>query len=169
MRVWEGVVLEEQIIRAKALYPFDNLRGSISKGKSNIYGALGEVIIHDLCERNNTPANLNSTYDYDLIIDNKYKVDVKTKRTTVKPKPHYLCSISSFNTRQECDFYFFLRVTEDLTKYYLLGYKKKKDFFNEATFNKKGTEDVNGWLFKDDCYNLEISHLQSFNHLYPSH
>jgi hypothetical protein len=45
---------------------------------------------------------------------------------------------------------------------YLLGYKNKKDFFNEATFNKKGTLDINGWDFKDDCYNLEISKLNQF-------
>ena len=100
-------ISREQIERAKKLYPFNDLKGSITKGVSNIYGALGEVIIYDLSKKNGLNVDFTSTYDYDLIIEN-YKIDVKTKRTTVTPKPNYLCSISAFNTRQECDFYFFL-------------------------------------------------------------
>lgn len=154
-------ITKEQIERAKKLYPFNQLKGSITKGKSNIYGALGEIIIYDINKKNGLNVDFNSTYDYDLIIEN-YKVDVKTKRTTVIPKPNYLCSISSFNTRQKCDFYFFLRINENLKDCYLLGYKKKIDFFNEAIFNKNGSLDVNGWAFKDDCYNLKIGMLKKF-------
>lgn len=154
-------ITKEQIDRAKKLYPFNELKGSIAKGKSNIYGALGEIIIYDISNKNGLNVDFNSNYDYDLIIEN-YKVDVKTKRTTVIPKPNYLCSISAFNTRQKCDFYFFLRINENLKDCYLLGYKKKIDFFNEAEFNKKGSLDVNGWAFKDDCYNLKIEMLNKF-------
>tara|TARA_R110000868_G_scaffold282190_1_gene542406 strand:+ start:224 stop:709 length:486 start_codon:yes stop_codon:yes gene_type:complete len=156
-------ISKEQIERAKKLYPFKELKGSITKGKSNIYGALGEVIIYDINKKNGLNVDFNSTYDYDLIIEN-YKVDVKTKRTTVIPKPNYLCSISAFNTRQKCDFYFFLRINENLKECYLLGYKKKTDFFNHAIFNKKGSLDVNGWVFKDDCYNLKIEMLNEFKY-----
>jgi len=156
-------ISKEQIGRAKKLYTFNELKGSITKGKSNIYGALGEIIIYDLNKKKGLNVDFNSTYDYDLIIEN-YKVDVKTKRTTVIPKSNYLCSISSFNTRQKCDFYFFLRINENLKDCYLLGYKKKIDFFNEATFNKKGSLDVNGWTFKDDCYNLKIENLNEFKY-----
>ena len=156
-------ISEEQIERAKQLYPFNELKGSIAKGESNIYGALGEVIIYDLSKKNGLDVDFTSTYDYDLIIEN-YKVDVKTKRTTVIPKPNYLCSISSFNTGQKCDFYFFLRINENLKDCYLLGYKKKIDFFKEATFNQKGSLDVNGWPFKDDCYNLKIEMLNEFKY-----
>ena len=87
----------EQIERAKKLYLFTELKGSITKGKSNIYGAIGEIIIYDIYKNNGLNVDFNSTYDYDLIIEN-YKVDVKTKRTTVVPMPNYLCSISAFNT-----------------------------------------------------------------------
>ena len=156
-------ITQEQIERAKKLYPFNELRGSITNGKSNLYGALGEIIVHDLCKGNGLNVDFNSTYDYDLIIDG-YKVDVKTKRTTVKPKDNYLCSISSFNTKQKCNFYFFVRINENLKQGYLLGYKSKSKFFSESTFNKKGDVDVNGWLFKDDCYNLKISQLNKFKH-----
>jgi len=156
-------ITKEQIERAKNLYPFNKLKGSITKGKSNIYGALGEIIIYDINKKKGLNVYFNSTYDYDLIIEN-YKVDVKTKRTTVIPKPYYLCSISSFNTRQKCDFYFFLRINENLKDCYLLGYKKKIDFFNESIFNKKGSLDVNGWAFKDDCHNLKIEMLNEFKY-----
>jgi len=156
-------IKEEQIKRAKKLYPFNELKGSITKGRSNIYGALGEIIIYDLSKKKGFNVNFKSNYDYDLIIEG-YKVDVKTKRTTVIPKPEYLCSISSFNTKQKCDIYFFLRINENLNYCYLLGYKRKKDFFNEAIFNKKGSLDVNGWIFKDDCYNLKIQMLKEFNY-----
>jgi hypothetical protein len=154
-------ISEDQINRAKKLYPFKELKGSITKGKSNIYGALGEIIIYDIKKKKGLNVDFNSTYDYDLIINN-YKIDVKTKRTTVVPKPYYLCTISSFNTKQKCDFYFFLRINENLKYCYLLGYKRKTDFFKEAQFNKKGSLDINGWAFKDDCYNLKIDMLNKF-------
>ena len=154
-------ISKQQIERASKLYPFKQLKGSITKGKSNIYGALGEIIIYDKYKKDGFNVDDNSTYDYDLIIDN-YKIDVKTKRTTVTPKSNYLCSISSFNTRQKCDIYFFIRINENMKECYLLGYKSKIDFFNKATFNKKGSLDVNGWVFKDDCYNLKISMLNKF-------
>jgi hypothetical protein len=151
-------ISKEQVERAKNLYSFKELKGSITKGENNIYGALGEIIIYDLCIKNGLTVDFTSTYDYDLIIDN-YKIDVKTKRTTVTPKPYYLCSISSFNIKQKCDYYFFLRVNENLEQCYILGWKRKTDFFKEAEFNKKGSLDINGWAFKDDCYNLKIELL----------
>ena len=155
-------ITNNQIARAKELYLFSELNGSITKGKSNIYGALGEIVFYDYFLNKGMEIDFNSTYDYDMIIKG-YKIDVKTKRTTVIPKDNYLCSISSFNIKQICDFYFFCRITEDLKICYLLGYKRKKDFFNIATFNKKDDIDVNGWAFKDDCYNLKISLLNKFN------
>ena len=155
-------IQQEQIDKAKKLYDFGCLNGSITKGKSNIYGALGEVLIFDFFKDKGLDVDFTSTYDYDLIIES-YKIDVKTKRTTVKPKDFYLCSISNWNTRQKCDFYFFVRILENLKTGYLLGFKSKSDFFKESTFNKKGSPDINGWTFKDDGYNLKISSLYKFN------
>jgi len=154
-------ITKKQIERARTLYSFEELKGSITKGKGNIYGALGEIIIYDIAQKKGLRVDFNSTYDYDLLI-NGYKIDVKTKRTTVVPRLNYLCSIPSFNTKQKCDYYFFLRVNENLKECYLLGYKQKDSFFKEAVFNKKGSIDVNGWTFKDDCYNLEVQMLNKF-------
>jgi hypothetical protein len=154
-------VSKEQYARAENLYEFKALNNSITKGKSNIFGAIGEIMVNDYFINKGADVNFTSTYDYDMIIDG-YRIDVKSKKTTVVPKQHYLCSISNFNTNQNCDFYFFTRINENLKYCYLLGYKKKSDFFNESVFNKKGSLDVNGWSFKSDCYNLKISKLVRF-------
>ncbi len=148
-----------QVERARKLYPFKELNGSITKGESNIFGALGEILIFDYYS--DADIVLESTYDYDMII-NGYCVDVKTKKTTVKPQEDYLCSISAFNTKQKCDYYFFVRITTDLNSGYLLGYISKDDFYKKAIWKNKGDVDVNGFVFKDDCYNLEIKYLHEF-------
>ena len=150
-----------QIQRAKELYPFESLNNSITKGKSNIYGALGEIVVHDFFIAKNRSVSLINDYNYDIVIDG-YKVDVKTKKTTVIPKKHYLCSIAVYNTKQMCDFYFFVRIKENLEYAYLLGYYWKDKFFDRATFNKQGELDVNGWEFKADCYNIKIEDLIPF-------
>ena len=155
-------ITPNQVERARKLYPFDELNGSITKGKSNIYGALGEVIINDYFVKNGYSVDFNSTYDYDIIIDG-WKVDVKTKRTTVTPQDHYLCSISSWNIKQKCDLYMFVRINENMKNGYLLGFKGKDEFFKSADFKKKGELDINGWSFKDDCYNLKVSELRKLN------
>ena len=149
------------IERAKKLYDFGELNGSITKGKSNIYGAIGEIVVFDYFREKGLDVEFESTYDYDMVIQD-YKIDVKTKKTTVSPKDYYLCSVSAFNTTQKCDFYFFVRVDQNLEVCYLLGYKRKDRFLKEASFKRKGDLDINGWKFKDDCYNIEISKLEKF-------
>lgn len=156
-------ISDEQINEAYNLYPFENLRGSITKGKSNFFGALGEIIIRDFFISQNYDVETVNNYHYDLIINEK-KIDVKTKRTTVAPDEEYNCSISSFNTKQKTDYYFFVRITEDSKTGFLLGYLSKKSFFEKATFNQKGELDENGWVFKDDCYNVKIKDLNKFKY-----
>ena len=155
------IVTPDIIKRAESLYDFGALNGSISKGKSNIYGAIGEMVVAEYFASKGLNVDFTSTYDYDLIIEG-YKIDVKSKQTKVIPQDFYLCSISSFNTRQNCDFYFFTRVNKFLKWCYILGYKRKLDFYSEATFSNKGDLDINGWPFKGDCWNLKISGLSEF-------
>lgn len=149
----------DQLERARSRYEFRALNGSITKGASNIYGALGEVLVADYF--NHRSVVDQSTYDYDLIIDG-HRVDVKTKRTTVAPKQDYLCSVSAFNTGQACDYYFFVRINESKTLGYLLGYIGKQEFYRNGFMRNKGDADVNGFIFKDDCYNIKISDLCKF-------
>ncbi len=149
----------EQIQRAKSLYPFGALNGSITNGRSNIYGALGEVVVMDYYSH--LDVDTESTYDYDMIIDG-HKVDVKTKHTTVVPRDFYLCSVSDWNTTQACDFYFFVRVMKDMSRAFLLGYMSPKQFYRDAFWKNKGELDVNGFDFKSDGYHIKISDLLRF-------
>ena len=153
----EVEVTGAQVERAKELYNFGILKNSIMKGKSNKYGAIGEILVYDYFAPS-YPIDFTSTFNYDMII-NGFTVDVKTKRTTVTPKPYYYCSVSNDSTHQQCDMLFFVRVMENLSKAWLLGSIDRLDFYQQATFKRKGELDSNGWKFKADCYNLEIDKL----------
>lgn len=155
---------EDQLARAGKLYSFKALKGSITKGKSNIYGAIGEIIIWD--QYKNTCQYAGNT-NYDLIIGEQ-TVEVKTKKTTVEPKGHYFCSIADpYKThnpdkQQKCDWYCFTRVHENQEDSWILGWIRPVDFFNNATYYKKGDVDPSsncGWTFRENCWNLQISAL----------
>lgn len=138
------------------------LNNSIRNGTGNVYGFLGEILL--ACHYR---VEVQNTYDYDLIVKD-YKIDVKTKACTSEPKPEYFCTVADYNTEQECDIYAFVRVLEDFSKAWLLGYCGKKYFYNNASFYKKGDLDPTshlGWKFRADCYNIPISKLRNFrNH-----
>tara|TARA_R110000772_G_C13081541_1_gene417527 strand:- start:66 stop:551 length:486 start_codon:yes stop_codon:yes gene_type:complete len=154
-------ITKNQLERSKKLYDFKELNNSVTKGKGNIYGAVGEIAVHDYFKSKGLDVDFNSTFDYDMIVEN-YKIDVKSKKTTVSPQPHFLCNIFAHNIRQKCDFYFFVSVNENMVDCHLLGYKKKEDFYKLAVFKKKGEKDINGFVFKYDCYNLKLSQLDQF-------
>jgi len=155
-------ISEEQIERAKKLYSFKELRGSITKGEGNLRGALGEIIVFDIFTDKGSEVNKKSTFDYDLIIDG-HKIDVKTKATNYKPIDSFNCSIPAAQKRQKCDYYFFTYITYDYKKCYLAGYKSKESFFKESTFAKEGEIDFGNWKYKSDCYNLRMKNLNKFN------
>lgn len=134
------------------------LRESITKGKGNVAGFIGELAVHSIIGGEHKP-----TFEYDIIRpDGKY--DVKTKRCTSTPMPHYECSIADFNPNQKCDFYIFTRVLEDYKTCWVLGYLPKTEYLEKARFCRKGEVDEKsdlGWTFKADCYNLEIDKLRN--------
>ena len=111
------------------------LNNSITKGDGNIAGFLGEEVANNVIK-----GNINNTYDYD-IVKNGVKYDVKTKRCTSEPKPHYECSVAAYNTKQECDEYAFVSVLNDHSTAWYLGKISKKDFYKEAKFYKEGDLD----------------------------
>jgi len=131
-----------------------HIRNSITKGQGNFAGFIAEIIVADLLNAKRAP-----TKDYDLILNDGRTVDVKTKRTTVIPKPYYDCSIAATSTHQGCDLYVFTRYMEGGVLY-ILGDCSKEDYFNRARFLKRGEKDGdNGFIVKADCYNLPISEL----------
>lgn len=151
---------KDQIKRASELYGFGALKNSITKGESNLYGAVGEIVVFDYCKNSGRRVSHKSTTDYDMII-NGNKFDIKTKKTTVPPLSGFNCSVAAFNTTQKCDHYLFVRVMEDYSEAWLLGYIPKGEFFKRATFNRKGQPDPKfpAWNFRADCYNLEVKKL----------
>ena len=75
------------------------IKGSFMKGQGNIYGFLGELCFLEVMK----DAEHKNTYEYDLVLSDGKTLDVKTKKTTVEPKPNYECSVSTWNLKQECD------------------------------------------------------------------
>lgn len=155
-------ITKEQVNRAKELYNFNELKNSITKGASNIYGAVGEIIVHDHF-KTFLEVEFCSTFDYDMKISGQ-KVEVKTRRTTVMPKGYYNCGIVKSSNHQKCDVYFFVRVMEDFSKGFLLGYLPRSVFYDRATYRKKGEPDGSYFTFKEDGYQLKISELIKFQH-----
>ena len=156
-------ISKEQLHRAENLYEFKALNNSITNGESNIFGAIGEVMVHDFFAIKGVDVDHTSTYDYDMIIDG-WKIDVKCHATSYEPKPYYNCCVPVLQAWQKCDFYFFTYATYDFKHCYLYGYKSKADFFKEATIVKKGQKDKNNFRFKTDNYIVKIRNLHKFQY-----
>ena len=133
------------------------LHNSILRGGGSVAGFLGEQIAIKAMG-----GKWNNSFDYDIILDDGRKVEVKTKQTSATPLPHYSCSISNYNTRQKCDIYAFTRVLKDFSKGWFLGFLPKEEYFEKAKFMKKGDFDPdNGYEVRADCYNLTIEELRN--------
>lgn len=142
--------------RAKAT-EMGKLNNSILRGGGSVAGFLGEQIVLKVLG-----GEWKNSYDYDIIMDDGNKVEVKTKQTSAVPKPFYDCSISNFNTKQKCDVYAFTRVLNDYSVGWFLGMLSKENYFDKATFLKKGDIDPsNNYTVRADCYNVPISELDN--------
>ena len=131
------------------------LNNSILNGDGNLTGFLGEEIAKSILG-----GESKNTYDYDIVLPSGEKIDVKTKKTKVKPKDYYECSVAAFNTKQKCDYYCFVRVKDDYTKAWYLGVYPKTCYYEDSVFLRKGDVDPsNNYTVKADCYNLKISSL----------
>jgi len=147
---------QEEVIKAQEqAKELGTIQHSITKGQGNIAGFLAELAV-----AKHYGATQKNTYNYDLVMPNGVTIDVKAKRTTVKPRPNYECSVAAYNTKQSCDYYSFCRVSSDLNTVWLLGTIKKEEYLTKAEKKTKGDVDPsNNFVFKADCYNLKISDL----------
>ena len=156
----EIIITADQIKRATELYEFNELNNSVTKGKGNVVGSLGEIIVWDTYI---SQTEYVGSYDFDMFIKKK-RVDVKTKAQNYPPAPHHTYNIFAFNTTQKCDYYCFVVIHNDLSKGWIVGWKEKEAFFKEARFRKNGEIDDNipnsTWTFKGDCYCLNIGELE---------
>ncbi len=153
----EVVVTPTMLVEARdKAAAMGKLRNSIINGAGNLAGFIGEAIAQQVLG-----GTIDNTYDYDIVLDNGTKIDVKTKQTSVKPLETYECSIANLNTTQKCDYYCFVRVKNDFTVGWYLGVYPKEQYMLDSVFMKRGTIDPsNGYVVKSDCYNLKINQLK---------
>lgn len=138
------------------------LKRSYLSGEGNITGFLGEIISSNIL--NAKIANEEKVnYNYDLVIPaTGVTIDVKTKKTKVKPLPHYECGVMDYNAKtQKCDYYAFVRIRSDYKVAWFLGVKEKYQYIREARFIPKGYLEDNGFKAVTDNYNMPISNLDS--------
>ena len=132
------------------------IRNSFTNGQGNVAGFIGELIVLELLKGKRV-----STKDYDIILEDGTTLDVKTKRTSVKPLPHYDCSVAELSLHQNCDAYAFCRVKNDYTVCWMLGMVMHDTYFCKARYLKKGDVDPsNNYTVKSSCYNLSIEELE---------
>lgn len=155
----EVVITPEMISLARKLSDeMGALRNSITSGEGNLIGFLGEIVAHKVIG-----GMLDNTYHHDILLDDfMTTIDVKTKKTSVKPKDYYECSVAALNIQQKCDYYCFVRIKDDLSVGWYLGVCNKKKYFDKARLLRKGELDKdNNFIVKSDCYNMRIADLDA--------
>jgi len=163
-------MIDEAVKKAEELGSINN---SITSGRGNLAGYLAEIALTKYLDCKNISCDKGrDKYDYDLIKDGR-KIDVKTKRRTVDPKPFFEVSIAGTSKHQKTDTYAFISITfkekrgmGSQAQYYgvesiwLCGFMSKEDYFDKAIFWKKGAVDPsNGFKVHADMYNMPISSL----------
>ena len=163
-------MIDEAVKKAEELGSINN---SITSGRGNLAGYLAEIALTKYLGCKNISCDKGrDKYDYDLIKDGR-KIDVKTKRRTVDPKPFFEVSIAGTSKHQKTDTYAFISITfkekrgmGSKAQYYgvesiwLCGFMSKEDYFDKAIFWKKGAVDPsNGFKVHADMYNMAISSL----------
>lgn len=138
------------------------LRGSITSGRNNALGMMGEILVHkhiggsrvgDIC------------FSYDIVLPNGKTVDVKTTKSMHIPEPHYVARVYGAEDKKEklsskCDVYYFTRVSQPLTLATIVGWLPAREFMDRALFLPKGSVDPNdGKLSFADEFVLPISEL----------
>lgn len=162
----ERALARDDAVRADlARRGLEHLYNSITKGKRNFIGMLGEEIIYDLYLGLTRPV-IGAHYDWDFVLKQVRRgtIDVKTKlqKYNNPPGPHYNATVCDKNINQVCDWYCFVRVHIDCEKAWVLGFMPKTLFFDRARKYFKGEPDPtshDNWPFKEDCWNLATSRL----------
>ena len=152
------------------------LNDSITAGTGTAAGYLGEEIVaaylgaEIVSDRAGT-----DKYDHDLRLGGM-RIEVKTKRRTVPPLPHYTVSIAETSLHQMPDVYIFVslqfaRSTRSATgvQYFnlidawLLGQKAPSEFLRQATKLNPGDVDrSNDFTAHVAMYNLPIDRLDAW-------
>lgn len=134
------------------------LDGSVKKGGGNKTGFLGEFAFLEAFG-----GERHHDYEYDIMYDDT-KVEVKTKKRTVDPQPHYQADIFDLNTEQECDIYYFVSINSETNTVWMCGYLTPDEFYERATFMEKGERNHgNGHVYQEDCWVLPYTELKKLS------
>lgn len=156
----EYEITQDQIDRAQLrVDELPRLNNSITQMQATLHGFTAEEVLADV-------ANLVVVGDYGFDLkhpENGTTFELKTKRTKVAPRNYYEVSVADFNTRQQADYYAFMRVHNDLTRAWFCGVMPREEYHERSRFLKKGDVDGdNGFVVKADCWNMRIDQLYGF-------
>jgi hypothetical protein len=163
-------MMDSSQLKAKSLGPINN---SILKGGGNLAGYLGEEALASHLSAEIVSNNRGrEKYNYDLVLPDGRRMEVKTKRRTVSPRPHYDVSVARTSKHQRPDLYGFISLEFERAtgkhpkKYYglknmwLCGYMPAEEYWERATLWKSGQIDpTNAFKTHVDMYNMTISAL----------
>ena len=127
-----------------------------------LVGYIGEKIIMDFLDLEKDIDN----YEFDLISKKGKKLEIKTITCKFKPKEDYWCTVNSHDLdgvhKQNADYYIFLRILNDFSKGWILGWISCLDFFAHGKFVKKGTDFGKFNFIKANATILPINKLNNF-------
>ena len=162
-----------QNARKKAL-ELGKLKNSITSGKGNIAGYLGEEAVASYIEAKIVSNDEGKDkFNHDLLKDT-LRIEVKTKRRTVPPRDFYDVSIAESSLHQKPDLYIFVSlqfkeslknkngeiVYKQLENVWLLGQKEPEEYLKIASIWKAGDIDKsNNFFTHETMYNVAIKDL----------
>ena len=150
-------MFDNAVKHSKQINGDSHLRNSFTKGKSTVWGCLGEEIVSVW-----TAGQIMDDFEYDVLTPLQKKLEVKTKKTTSSVcEANYEASVCDFNSSQDCDYYVFVRVKVQETNdpsdmiAWICGYISKEEFKKKSVQFKKGDIDErNGYKVHADCHNI---------------
>jgi hypothetical protein len=108
-----------------------------SERERTLAGYVGEVCVMKALDIRRA----EDGYEFDLLYGTA-KLEIKTVSCKFRPPLPYLCTVNSADPngvrKQAADYYVFVRVLNDLTQGWVLGFLECEEFFRQGKFVKKG-------------------------------
>ena len=173
----KGLIIEipftEEMVESakKKAKKMGSIKNSILKGKGNFAGFLGEEAVAAYIDAEIISfADGEEKYGHDILKGDQ-RIEVKTKRRTVVPKPFYDVSVAATSKHQadkrSLDLYIFASIQFDGVtpkRIWVIGQKDRDQYYQEARLIKKGeAEGNNGFRAHTDMYNLITTKLDGLN------
>ena len=147
MMTFDREIVERALKRAEEL---GVLKNSVTNGKGNVTGFIGEECFEKWMHENGVNVQLVDTYEYDFVAPNNLKIEVKTKKRGVDPRPNFANSVMCFNDRQKTDVYVFLQIVWTIPlhkgKCYFLGIVDAATFREKSTIQRAGVRTASGYV-----------------------